>query len=56
MILRRFFQFVVASTLSKAWKTKSPKWLSIAGILVLWRFFDKRAGRPAPAPKKSGRS
>ncbi|HUX04181.1 MAG TPA: hypothetical protein VMV53_04660 [Acidimicrobiales bacterium] len=40
MILRRLFQFAVASSLAKAWSERSKKWLSVAGLVVLLRVFD----------------
>lgn len=51
MIRKRVFGLVTASALAKAWEKKSPKWLSLAGALVLFQIFDSRAKRKA-SPKK----
>jgi hypothetical protein len=51
-MLKRVFGFATASAIAKAWEKKSKKWLSLAGLLVLWQFLDSRAARK-PAPKQS---
>jgi hypothetical protein len=52
LILKRLFGFATASALAKAWEKKSKVWLSVAGVLVLMQFFDRRAARK-PALKQS---
>ncbi len=53
-MLKRLFGFATASAIAKAWAKKSPKWLSVAGALVLFQLWDSRAAR-APVPKKSAK-
>jgi hypothetical protein len=53
-MLKRVFGFATASALAKAWEKKSKKWLSLAGVLVLFQFLDSRAARK-PSPKKSAK-
>jgi hypothetical protein len=53
-MLKRVFGFAAATALAQAWAKKSPKWLSLAGALVLFQFLDSRAARK-PAPKKSAK-
>lgn len=40
-----------AAALGRAWAQKSPKWLSLALGLVLFRFLDGRAKKSARAAK-----
>ena len=54
MILKRVFGLATASVLAKAWEKKSPRWLSLAGALVLFQLLDSRAARK-PSPKKSAK-
>jgi hypothetical protein len=51
-MLRRLFSLATATALTKAWETKSKKWIGVAGAIVLFRFLDTRAARK-PASKKS---
>ena len=51
MILKRLFSLATSSALLKAWEKKSKKWLTLAGALVLFRFWDSRAGRKATGKK-----
>ena len=44
-MLKRVFGFAAATALAQAWAKKSPKWLSLAGALVLFQFLDSRAAR-----------
>jgi hypothetical protein len=52
LIRKRLFGLALASALAKAWEKKSKTWLSVAGVVVLFQFFDSRAARK-PSPKKS---
>ena len=54
MILKRVFGLATASALAKAWEKKSPRWLSLAGALILFQILDWRAARK-PSPKKSAK-
>lgn len=54
MILKRVFGLATASALAKAWEKKSPRWLALAGALILFQFLDSRAARK-PSPKKSAK-
>jgi hypothetical protein len=54
VIRTRILGVALASTLAKAWEKKSKTWLSLAGVLVLFQFFDSRAARK-PSPKKSAK-
>jgi hypothetical protein len=51
-MLKRLFGLATASALAKAWEKKSPRWLTLAGALVLFQIFDSRATRK-PSSKKS---
>lgn len=53
MILKRIFRFALASSLARAWAQKSPKWLSIAGAIVLFRVIDKHAAKSGQRVSKS---
>jgi hypothetical protein len=53
MILRRIFRVALASSLARAWAQKSPKWLSIAGAVLLFRLIDKRAAKSGQRATKS---
>jgi len=52
LILKRLFRMVVAALLGRAWSQKSNKWLSLAGVVVLFRFLDRGATRLAHRAKK----
>jgi hypothetical protein len=54
VIRTRVLGLALASTLAKAWERKSKAWLSLAGVVVLFQFFDSRAARK-PSPKKSSK-
>jgi hypothetical protein len=41
------------SSLARAWAQKSPKWLSVAGAIVLFRLIDKRAAKSGRRVTKS---
>jgi hypothetical protein len=45
VILKRLFRLALASSLSRAWAQKSPKWLTFAGAIVLFRMIDKHAAK-----------
>jgi hypothetical protein len=53
VILKRIFGFALASSLARAWAQKSPKWLTIAGAIVLFRMFDKHAAKSGQRVTKS---
>jgi hypothetical protein len=53
VILKRIFRFALASSLARAWAQKSPKWLSIAGAIVLFRVIDKHAAKSGQRVPKS---
>jgi hypothetical protein len=53
LILKRIFRIALASSVARAWAQKSPKWLTIAGALVLFRLFDKHAAKSGRRPAKS---
>jgi hypothetical protein len=50
-VLRRVFRIVIAAALGRAWAQKSPKWLSIALGVVLFRFIDSRSRKSAKRAK-----
>jgi len=52
LILKRLFRIALASSLARAWAQKSPKWLSIAGAIVLFRLFDRHAAKSGRRPAK----
>jgi hypothetical protein len=52
LILRRLFRIGLAATLGRAWAQKSPRWVSIAGAIVLFRFIDKRAANAGKRAKR----
>jgi hypothetical protein len=52
-MLRRIFSFALLSSLARAWAQKSPKWLSLAGALLLFRVIDKRAAKSGRRVAKS---
>ncbi|MEI6854825.1 MAG: hypothetical protein WCK12_01865 [Acidimicrobiaceae bacterium] len=54
MILKRLFRVLLASSVGRAWAQKSPKWLSVAAGILLFRFIDKRAATSG-AQKKKGK-
>lgn len=54
MILKRVFGLATASVLAKAWEKKSPRWLALAGALILFQLLDSRAARK-PSPKRSAK-
>jgi len=41
LMLKRVFGFAAATALAQAWAKKSPKWLSLAGALVLFQFLTR---------------
>jgi hypothetical protein len=45
VILKRLFRVALASSVARAWAQKSPKWLSIAGTILIFRLFDKHAAK-----------
>jgi hypothetical protein len=45
LILKRIFRILVASSVGRAWAQKSPKWLSVALGILLFRFIDTRAAK-----------
>jgi hypothetical protein len=45
---------MTVGALGRAWAQKSPKWVSIAGALVLFRFFDSRSKKAAKRSKLKG--
>ena len=45
MILSRIFRFALASSLGRAWRLKSRKWLFTAIALTLVRLVDARTQR-----------
>jgi hypothetical protein len=51
LILKRAYGLATSSALLKAWEKKSKKWLTLAGALVLFQFWDSRAGRKATGKK-----
>jgi hypothetical protein len=53
LILKRIFRFALASTLARAWAQKSPRWLTIAGAVILFRLIDKRAAKSGQRATKS---
>jgi hypothetical protein len=53
MILKRVFRIALASSLARAWAQKSPKWLTIAGAIVLFRMVDKHAAKSGQRVAKS---
>lgn len=46
-MLRRVFRIAAAAALGRAWAQKSPKWLTIALGVVLFRIFDSRSAKSA---------
>jgi hypothetical protein len=52
LILKRLFRIALASTVARAWAQKSPKWLSIAGTILLFRLWDKHAAKSGRRPAK----
>ncbi|MGC1420293.1 MAG: hypothetical protein WA786_09300 [Acidimicrobiales bacterium] len=52
-MLKRVFGFALLTSLGRAWAQKSPKWLSVAGALVLFRVIDKRAAKSGRRVAKS---
>lgn len=53
MILKRIFRFALASSLARAWAQKSPKWLSVAVAILLFRLIDNRAAKSGRRVAKS---
>ena len=53
MILKRLFRIALASSVARAWAQKSPKWLSIAGTILLFRLIDRHAAKSGKRPAKS---
>jgi hypothetical protein len=53
LILKRLFRFALASTVARAWAQKSPRWLTIAGAVILFRLIDKRAAKSGQRATKS---
>lgn len=51
-MLRRIFRVLTAGALGRAWAQKSPKWLSFALALVLFRFIDSRAAKSGKRAKE----
>jgi hypothetical protein len=51
-MLRRIFRIVTAAAFGRAWAQKSPKWLSIALGIVLFRFIDRRSAKSAKRTKR----
>jgi hypothetical protein len=50
-MFRRIFRIATAAALGRAWAQKSPKWLSIALGIVLFRFIDSRSRKAARRSK-----
>jgi hypothetical protein len=53
LILKRIFRFALASSVARAWAQKSPRWLTIAGAVILFRLIDKRAAKSGQRVTKS---
>ena len=51
-MLRRVFRIVAAAAFGRAWAQKSPKWLSIALGIVLFRFIDAHSAKSAKRAKR----
>jgi len=50
MMVRRVVRMFFALFLGRAWAQRSPKWLSLAGLVLVFRSLDRlaiRAGRRA---------
>jgi len=52
-MLRRIFRIATAAAFGRAWAQRSPKWLSIALGIVLFRFIDRRSTKSAQRRKGS---
>jgi hypothetical protein len=52
-VLRRLFRIATAASIGRALGQKSPKWLSIALTLVLFRFLDRRATKASRSAKRA---
>jgi hypothetical protein len=52
LILKRLFRVALATSVARAWAQKSPRWLSIAGAILLFRLFDKHAAKSGRRPAK----
>ncbi len=50
-MLRRVLRFALVSSLAKAWIQKSPRWLSVAGAVALFRLIDSRAAKAGRAKR-----
>ncbi|HVA54004.1 MAG TPA: hypothetical protein VNF05_10885 [Acidimicrobiales bacterium] len=51
-MLRRVFRVAAAAALGRAWAQKSPKWLSVALGIVLFRFIDARSSKSSKRAKR----
>lgn len=52
-MFRRIFRIATAATLARAWGQKQPKWLYLTGVLLLFRFFDRRSAKSATRRKNA---
>ena len=50
-MLRRLFRIATAAAFGRAWAQKSPKWLSVALGIILFRFIDSRSRKSARRSK-----
>ncbi|HVB50803.1 MAG TPA: hypothetical protein VND89_03555 [Acidimicrobiales bacterium] len=52
-MLKRLFRIATAATIGRALAQKSPKWLSIALTLLLFRFLDRRSAKASKSAKRA---